>query len=125
MEDADKSEKEVKLHCGEIKVIFQAPTHACALIKNKKITIDVLMMCKGQGVCVCVGGYFCISAFWYALIFPLHFPRPLSLFSPAPSPRSPLNLGQSLILNEFRLTWPLLPFPSVPPSFLPPRNTQL
>lgn len=75
MEDADKSEKEVKLHCGEIKVIFQAPTHACALIKNKKITIDVLMMCKGQGVCV--GGD--ISAF-------LHFGMRSSFLSTSPVP---------------------------------------
>lgn len=56
-----------------------------------------------------------ISALWYALIFPL----PLLLFSPAPSCRSPLNLGQSLILNEFRLTWSFLPFSISPTLFFP------
>lgn len=112
-------------HCSQIKVIFQAPTHACALIK--KITVDVLMMCKGGwgwgwGV-ECVFLYFCISAFWYALIFsPFPPPSPLCL-APPPSPRSPLNLGQSLILNEFCLTWSLLPFPSIPPSFFLPLAT--
>lgn len=60
-------------------------------------------MCGGEG-----GGVsFCI------LVFPL----PLSLFSPASSHRS-LNLGQSLILNEFRLNWSLLPL-SICPALFP------
>lgn len=33
-EDTDKSEKGVKLHCSQIKVLSQPPTHACALIKK-------------------------------------------------------------------------------------------
>lgn len=110
VEGADKTEKGVKLHCNQIKVIFQAPSQACALIN---ITIDVLMMCKGGK---CWGAW--VSVF-------LHFCILVGQFSPAPFPRSLLNLCQSLILKEFRLTSSLLPFPYIPPSFPLARNTQL